>query len=256
MSALSRKKGSAADAEQGMTMDVETGSPSATDKYMKDGPKASFAARSRSSLVTFVLAICTVAAWYLVLAPKDVVAAHKKAVNEKLEELSISIQKHKEVVTAKFEDLTKSVGSETDELISELQSENDLLKNLTETLNEAAPTVTQEHHDEEIAKWKSHHDEEVLKLQSELSSKETEITNLKNDLNNNKDKLEEVKKEIETEKVDLSLFCVECSFDYNGLKTTCGNRKDYLMNVHKDEEDVATEAVMKWDPNCKKGKRN
>eukprot|EP00591_Stephanopyxis_turris_P009115 CAMPEP_0195506870 /NCGR_PEP_ID=MMETSP0794_2-20130614/417_1 /TAXON_ID=515487 /ORGANISM="Stephanopyxis turris, Strain CCMP 815" /LENGTH=171 /DNA_ID=CAMNT_0040633331 /DNA_START=239 /DNA_END=754 /DNA_ORIENTATION=- len=169
-------------------------------------------------------------------------------VNEKLDQLTVSIQKSKEMMTAEFEDLTKSLGSVHGELISKLESENKLLRDLAETLK----NETDAQHEEEIAKFMTDRDAEIAKLNSELSTKQKEIAHLKDDISNNKDSLRKVKATLDKMKGDLSLFCASCPFDANGLKTTCGARKEYIMNKHKSAEDVAIEAVMTWDPNCKK----
>lgn len=201
---------------------------------------------------TVFLVICsvvvTVVAYYLVLAPASMVAAHKKIVNEKLEQLTVSIQESKEAVTAEFEDLTKSLGLGKRELISKLEAENELLKNLAETLKKE----TDAQHEEEIAKFKADRDAELAKLNSQLSVKQAEIANLKGDIDSNSDALDKVKAIIDKAKVDVSQFCAECTFDANGLKTTCGQRKEYVMKKHGTGEDVAMETVMTWDRDCKK----
>eukprot|EP00591_Stephanopyxis_turris_P008499 CAMPEP_0195517268 /NCGR_PEP_ID=MMETSP0794_2-20130614/10273_1 /TAXON_ID=515487 /ORGANISM="Stephanopyxis turris, Strain CCMP 815" /LENGTH=252 /DNA_ID=CAMNT_0040646043 /DNA_START=55 /DNA_END=813 /DNA_ORIENTATION=+ len=252
MSSLSRKKGMAANDNKGMIMDLENFSSVTSDKYKKKIPMISIIGMKTKCFGALVLVLCTVAAWYLVLAPPNMVSAHKKIVNEKLEQLTVSIQKSTEMVTAEFEDLTKSLGLGHDELISKLESENKLLHELAETLKKE----TDAKHEEEIAKFKTNRDAEVAKLNSELASKQVEIAHLKDDISNNKDALHKVKAIIDKTKGDLNLFCASCPFEANGLKTTCGARKEYMMNKQKSGEDVAMEAVMTLDPNCKKETRS
>mmetsp|Transcript_37556 Transcript_37556/g.55300 ORF Transcript_37556/g.55300 Transcript_37556/m.55300 type:complete len:231 (+) Transcript_37556:46-738(+) len=229
-------------------MDLEQCLPSTSEKYSKRKSTTSMMGKKKMCFGALFLAICLVVVWYLVLAPASMLAAHKKIVNEKLEQLTVSIQMSKEMVTTEFEGLTKSLGSGHEELISKLEAENKLLQNMVETLK----TGTDSKHEEDIAKFKADRNAEVAKLNLEVSAKQQEITNLKDDITTNKDALEKVQAIIDKTKVDVSLFCAECIFDANGMKkTTCGKRKEYLMNKHGTREDVAIEAVMTWDLDCK-----
>ena len=58
------------------------------------------------------------------------------------------------------------------------------------------------------------------------------------------------KAEMEQKQKKIASFCVYCSFYHNGLSTTCGARKDFLVSRHGTDPEVAILAVMEWDSVC------
>mmetsp|Transcript_4886 Transcript_4886/g.9314 ORF Transcript_4886/g.9314 Transcript_4886/m.9314 type:complete len:224 (+) Transcript_4886:93-764(+) len=58
------------------------------------------------------------------------------------------------------------------------------------------------------------------------------------------------KAELEQRQKKIASFCDWCSFNHGGLQTTCGARRDYLIDNYGDSPEAAVLAVMGWDPAC------
>ena len=58
------------------------------------------------------------------------------------------------------------------------------------------------------------------------------------------------KAELEAKQKKVNSFCAYCPFNFGGLRTTCGKRRDYILNTYGGEPDSATLAVIEWVPSC------
>merc|ERR1711971_612094 len=87
---------------------------------------------------------------------------------------------------------------------------------------------------------------EIEELKAKIKELESEIKVEKVDIEKVKEEIKEDEEKIETEK---KAFCDDCRFFFNGLSTTCGLRKNFLMSRYKNTEEAAVSAVVKWDPN-------
>lgn len=169
------------------------------------------------------------------------------AVDEKLMSLANSIKEKK-----------SSLSKQMEEVKAKLSQQKEAL--LEKTGDISLPGVVgKNHHEEEVAKLTTEHKEEMAKLQEDHDKlkehHEEEVSNLEASIAQSKAELEKLMDALGGLKIDPEKFCAECPFDYNGLRTTCGARRDFLMGRHGDSQEVAMEAVAKWDPNCLKKDR-
>mmetsp|Transcript_1054 Transcript_1054/g.1538 ORF Transcript_1054/g.1538 Transcript_1054/m.1538 type:complete len:267 (+) Transcript_1054:63-863(+) len=186
---------------------------------------------------------------YIYATPKDEQAAHLKQLNERMEKFADSIRGQKEAIE-------EEIGEETKRLAEDKKSLNDFLPIVAKSHHEGEIINLKNEHQNSIDGLKSQHEEEMSAIKAEydkLSKEKQEAVNkLQEQIKNHEKTLGNLQEKGASLKFDASKFCPECSFNYAGLKTTCGARKDYLVNVHKDNEEDALQAVVTWDSGCKK----
>ena len=180
---------------------------------------------------------------YIMTSPSHALGkAGGAAADEKLVSLANSIKEKK-----------SSLSKQMDEVKAKLNQQKEAL--LEKTGDISLPGVVGKgHHEEEVAKLTTEHKEEMAKLQEDHDKlkehHEEEVSTLEASIAQSKAELEKLMEALGGLKVEPDKFCAECPFDYNGLRTTCGARRDFLMGRHGDTQEVAMEAVVKWDPNC------
>ena len=194
---------------------------------------------------------------YIMTAPSHVVDKHRAAVDEKLMSMANIIQQQK-----------SSLSQQMDEVLTKLSQQKEAL--LEQTGGVSMPNITlpsvllpgvvgKGHHEEEVAKLTAEHKEEMAKLQDEHTQlkehHESEVTELQASIEQSKAELEKLKEAMGALTVDPAKFCAECPFNWNGLRTSCGARRDFLMGKHGNTLEDAMEAVVKWDANCLKKDR-
>uniref|UniRef100_A0A7S2HV44 Uncharacterized protein n=1 Tax=Helicotheca tamesis TaxID=374047 RepID=A0A7S2HV44_9STRA len=89
--------------------------------------------------------------------------------------------------------------------------------------------------------------EEHLTLES--GEKEADADKLQEAIEEDVVKLKELKEE-QASLENTANFCPGCQFSYGGLTTSCGKRRDYLINHHGNTKEDAEKAVIHWDSNC------
>ena len=188
---------------------------------------------------------------YMMATPSHVVSRHKTAIDQKLISIAQSLEEKKISLTKQIDDITASIAKQ-----KEAMMEKTGLSLPEVDLKLSMPVVGKGHHEEEVGKLTQQHEEEMSKLQAERDElknhHETEVAELQDSITKSQAELERLRASMAHMTVDKSKFCGECAFDYGGLRTSCGARKSYLMSKHGTEEDLAVEAVVKWDPNCLK----
>lgn len=85
---------------------------------------------------------------------------------------------------------------------------------------------------------------------SKMNEKDLTISKLEEEIKATKEELQKLKTEMGVVDGAGKTLCAECKFDKDGLRTTCGNRVEFLIQRHHTPEAEAEEAVMSWDPNC------
>ena len=194
---------------------------------------------------------------YIMATPSHVVDRHRATVDEKLMSMASVIKQQK-----------SSLSKQMDEVLTKLSQQKEAL--LEQTGGVSMPSITlpsvslpgvvgKGHHEEEVAKLTAEHKEEMEKLQDEHSKlkehHESEVTELQASIEQSKAELEKLKEAMGALTVDPAKFCAECPFNWNGLRTSCGARRDFLMGKHGNTLEDAMEAVVKWDANCLKKDR-
>jgi len=89
--------------------------------------------------------------------------------------------------------------------------------------------------------------EEHLTLES--GEKEADADKLQEAIEEDVVKLKELKEE-QASLENTANFCPGCQFSWEGLITSCGKRRDYLINHHGSPKEDAEKAVIHWDSNC------
>mmetsp|Transcript_17085 Transcript_17085/g.37244 ORF Transcript_17085/g.37244 Transcript_17085/m.37244 type:complete len:250 (+) Transcript_17085:148-897(+) len=192
---------------------------------------------------------------YMMATPSHVVDRHRAVVDQKLASIAQSLSEKKISLSQQMDDIKASIARQKETMMNKTGlslPEVDLKLSLP-------GVVGKEHHEEEVGKLTEQHEEEVTKLQTERdelrSHHDKEVAELQASIASSQAELEKLKASMANMKVEKSRFCEECAFDYGGLRTTCGARKNYLISKYGDEEDIAIEAVVQWDPNCLKKER-
>mmetsp|Transcript_22503 Transcript_22503/g.34006 ORF Transcript_22503/g.34006 Transcript_22503/m.34006 type:complete len:222 (-) Transcript_22503:44-709(-) len=185
--------------------------------------------------VTFVLVvILVVLLFYNFVVPRASKIRHRKAIEHQFKVLADVIQEQQD----------------------SLKKQQDSLSGAVSSLTTATVTVSKSHHEEEIKKFESrhdNHDEEISILKAGLKKKEEHSNALETQLNELRSQLAEIQKKIGFD--HASTFCEECIGTFGSLRTTCGKRRHYLMEKYQTPKDIATEALIKLDPeNCGKKK--
>jgi len=147
-----------------------------------------------------------------------------KAGNEQLSNLAASLQGKQKALGLRSEGLKEKISGEKDTLIADLEEYNEIVVS-EEATEESAIAAT---------------------------NLKEEIETLKVHIEEDKESLDVVTTDLEKVTVDSAKFCDECEFNYQGLGTSCGLRKNYLMTVYSNTEEAAKAAVAQWDPNCMK----
>ena len=186
---------------------------------------------------------------YIMTTPSHVVDRHRATVDEKLMSMASVIKQQK-----------SSLSKQMDEVLTKLSQQKEALLEQTGGVTVSLPGVVGKgHHEEEVAKLTAEHKEEMEKLQDEHSQlkehHESEVTELQASIEQSKAELEKLKEAMGALTVDPAKFCAECQFNWNGLRTSCGARRDFLIGKHGTTLEDAVEAVVKWDANCLKKDR-
>lgn len=192
--------------------------------------------------------------------PSHVVDRHRTVVDQKLASIAQSLSEKKISLSKQMDDIGASIARQKETMMEKTGlslPEVDLKLSMPSV--SLPGVVGKGHHEEEVGKLTEQHEEEVTKLQTERdelkSHHENEVAELQASIATSQAELERLKAAMANMKVDKSRFCEECAFDYGGLRTSCGARKNYLISKYGDEEDIAIEAVVQWDPNCLKKER-
>lgn len=174
------------------------------------------------------LAINVMIFLYLYFTPKETVLSHHKQVSDQLVQMAEIIQTQHDLMVERFNYLTKDVDKKEKELEAKTKAEEKL---------EA------KHNDKDAAK--------IEKMKIEIKELSTEIKNEKGDIEKIKEKIDEDEKKT---KADVKTFCESCKFyhEASGLRTTCGARKQFLVDRYGNTEEMAIRAVVEWDPSCQK----
>mmetsp|Transcript_5815 Transcript_5815/g.7150 ORF Transcript_5815/g.7150 Transcript_5815/m.7150 type:complete len:204 (+) Transcript_5815:59-670(+) len=155
---------------------------------------------------------------------KKKISVISKAGNEQLSNLAASLQGKQKALGLRSEGLKEKISDEKDTLIADLEEYNEIVVS-EEATEESAIAATD--------------------LKEEIETLEVLIEE-------DKESLDVVTTDLEKVTVDSAKFCDECEFNRNGLGTSCGLRKNYLMTVYSNTEEAAKAAVAQWDPNCMK----
>eukprot|EP00593_Proboscia_inermis_P010967 CAMPEP_0171325458 /NCGR_PEP_ID=MMETSP0816-20121228/116818_1 /TAXON_ID=420281 /ORGANISM="Proboscia inermis, Strain CCAP1064/1" /LENGTH=203 /DNA_ID=CAMNT_0011824633 /DNA_START=119 /DNA_END=730 /DNA_ORIENTATION=+ len=155
---------------------------------------------------------------------KKKISEISKAGNEQLSNLAASLQGKQKALGLRSEGLKEKISDEKDTLIADLEEYNEIVVS-EEATEESAIAATD--------------------LKEEIETLEVLIEE-------DKESLDVVTTDLEKVTVDSAKFCDECEFNYSGLGTLCGLRKNYLMTVYSNTEEAAKAAVAQWDPNCMK----
>jgi len=192
---------------------------------------------------------------YIMTTPSHVADGHRSAVDEKLMSMATTIKEQKSSLSKQMDDVLTKLSQQKEALLEQ----TGVMPNITLPSVSLPGVVGKGHHEEEVAKLTTEHKEELAKLQDEHSKlkehHEVETSELQASIEQSKAELEKLKEAMGALTMDPAKFCAECPFNYNGLRTSCGSRRDFLMGRHGDTLEVAVEAVVKWDANCLKKDR-
>jgi len=187
-------------------------------------------ARTNKILLLLVIILFAV----ILSSPAEKNKIRKERSDKQLKTLSESIQKQKEILIGKYNNL----------------------KLMLRTENSDLDVVNKEYHEEQLEILESVHQEEIDKLhkdhQAELSNKQKEIDMLNIDLNKHKNELLDVKSQLKGLIKEENEFCGDCIYDVGGLRTTCGHRLEYLVSKYNGAEGDYKDAIIEVEPNCKK----
>jgi len=226
---------------------------------------ASSSASAGASVPTVITPSSTCSLWtagvllwgfiiYIMTTPSHVVDRHRSAVDEKLMSMASAIKQQKSSLSQQMDEVMAKLSQQKEALLE--QTGGISMPNITLPSVSLPGVVGKGHHEEEVAKLATEHKEEMEKLQDEHSQlkehHESEVTKLQASIEQSKAELEKLKEAMGALTVDPAKFCAECPFNWNGLRTSCGARRDYLVGKHGTALEDAMEAVVKWDANCLK----
>eukprot|EP00565_Helicotheca_tamesis_P001273 CAMPEP_0185727386 /NCGR_PEP_ID=MMETSP1171-20130828/3086_1 /TAXON_ID=374046 /ORGANISM="Helicotheca tamensis, Strain CCMP826" /LENGTH=325 /DNA_ID=CAMNT_0028395943 /DNA_START=45 /DNA_END=1022 /DNA_ORIENTATION=+ len=114
-------------------------------------------------------------------------------------------------------------------------------------------------HQKQIDSLKAEHEKALADIKAEYDKltkdKQAAVDNLVEAIKNDESQLEDLKEEeaiLEDLDTGTYNFCPECDFNHAGLSTSCGKRKNYLVDHYGNAPEDAEKAVITWDSNCKK----
>ena len=179
--------------------------------------------------------------------------AHKKAVNEQIQQLSKYLQAQNVARDSKYVTLEKQISTQKDNIIAYMNSTNlDLQERLEKAktaFGDSLGFVSKGHHNEEMSNLQSNVEKMEEKMEENMQSHATDLLAA---VARKEEEFAELKAQINMIKLDLSMYCAECDFNAGGLHTSCGARTAYIMKKYGGTEDSVKEAVIKIDPNCMK----
>jgi ElaB/YqjD/DUF883 family membrane-anchored ribosome-binding protein len=173
----------------------------------------------------------------------------RSAIDDKLMSMASAIKEQRASLSQQMDDAMAKLNRQKEAL---LEKTGDAMPSIN-GLN-LPGVVTKGHHEAEVAELIAEHEEAVAKRQDEYDKlkkqHEEEVSQLQDSIEQSKAEVEKLTKALGGLTIDPAKFCAECPFNFNGLRTTCGARRDFLMGQHGDSQEVAMEAVVQWDPNC------
>mmetsp|Transcript_10425 Transcript_10425/g.14582 ORF Transcript_10425/g.14582 Transcript_10425/m.14582 type:complete len:250 (-) Transcript_10425:449-1198(-) len=173
--------------------------------------------------------------WWYISTPPEIKAAQLKVLDDEIISFVEILKEREEYLQDRLSRVSQQRGQNQEALIDIEVQHGEKVQELEEYAGVGEEVSKLK---EEIAKLNKEKAESTKKLQEEIQKSEAELETLHDLIGNLK--------------IDSSLFCDHCPFQQGDLRTTCGQRKQYVMRKHKQTEDETIHAIVQADPRCVK----